>query len=72
MRIYLFVRKNKNDGDGGKEFYFLGEMAPAGSYKQFTMANTDKSAVEIVYRLETPVRAELYDYLTSPLGEAEE
>ncbi|MBR2789994.1 MAG: DUF3427 domain-containing protein, partial [Eggerthellaceae bacterium] len=56
MRTYLFVRKNKNDGDGGKEFYFLGEMYPTGQFRSFTLPNTDKAAVEIGYELDVPVR----------------
>ncbi len=69
MRIYLFVRKNKDDKDGGKEFYFLGEMAPTGDFEAITMPGTTKAAVEIGYRLETPVRADLYDYITSSFSE---
>lgn len=65
MRIYLFVRKNKDDKDGGKEFYFLGEMAPTGAFEPIIMPGTTKAAVEIGYRLDTPVRADLYDYITS-------
>lgn len=69
MRSYLFVRKNKDDKDGGKEFYFLGEIAPSGTYRLFTMPNTTNSAVEITYHLDQPVRADLYDYLTSDLDQ---
>lgn len=69
MRSYLFVRKNKDDREG-KEFYFLGEVFPAGGedgLKQTVMPGTTKSVVEITYRLETPVRNDLYDYLTSDI-----
>ena len=69
MRTYLFVRKNKNDGDGGKEFYFLGEMYPTGQFRSFTLPNTDKAAVEIGYELDVPVRPDLYDYITGSLDE---
>ncbi|MGN0721179.1 MAG: DUF3427 domain-containing protein [Anaerovoracaceae bacterium] len=34
-----------------------------GETHEFTMPNTDKSAVEITYALETPVRDDIYDYL---------
>ncbi len=64
MRVFLFVRKNKDDAES-KEFYFLGEMRPTGEYQEFVMEGTTKSAVEIGYALETPVPDELYDYLTS-------
>ena len=64
MRIYLFVRKNKDDAES-KEFYFLGAMHPTGMFKEIRMVNTNTSAVEIGYELETPVKDELLDYLTS-------
>lgn len=70
MKTYLFIRKNKEDGDS-KEFYFLGEMVPTGEFRQFTMPNTKKTAVEITYRLEDPVRPDLYAFLTSDLNEDE-
>lgn len=65
MRPYLFVRKNKNDGESSLEFYFLGEMRPTGEFKEFILPGTTKSAVEITYELMDPVRQDLYDYLTS-------
>lgn len=67
MRCYLFVRKNKNDKDSGKEFYFLGRMHPTGEFKEIVMEDEKTSAVEITYALEQPVRADLYDYLLSSL-----
>lgn len=65
MRTYLFVRKNKNDEESSKEFYFLGGMEPTGDFQEITMAETNARAVEIRYLLETPVKDELFDYLTS-------
>ncbi|HKK94693.1 MAG TPA: DEAD/DEAH box helicase [Anaerovoracaceae bacterium] len=62
MKIYLFVRKNKND-KGSKEFYFMGEMVAIGEPKDFIMPNTDKTAVEITYELVTPIKDELYSYI---------
>ena len=70
MKIYLFVRKNKDDKDGGKEFYFLGGMHPTQEYKQIEIAG--KKAVEIVYELDQPVDHGLYGYLTSSLDEGAE
>lgn len=67
MRCFLFVRKNKEDKDDGTEFYFLGEMRPTGEFRQIVMAGTTASAVEIGYRLDDPVRPDLYEYLTSDL-----
>lgn len=57
------MRKNKDDNTS-KEFYFLGEVNAIGEPKPIIMKNTDKKAVEITYKLETPVREEVYDYLT--------
>ena len=62
---FLFLRKNKKDKDDGTEFYFLGEMHPTGHFEQIVMEDGSTSAVEITYDLETPVRADLYDYFLS-------
>ena len=60
----LFVRKNKDD-QTSKEFYFLGTMHHNGHLHQFIMNDTeDVSAVEIGYRLDTPVENNLYEYIT--------
>lgn len=63
MTIYLFVRKNKDDNDGGKEFYYLGTMHPKQEYQPITIAG--KNAVEITYELDRPVERKLFEYLTS-------
>ena len=62
INMELFVRKNKDDKIS-KEFYYLGRINATGETHEFTMPNTDKSAVEITYALETPVRDDIYDYL---------
>ena len=64
MRTFLFVRKNKSDAES-KEFYYLGEMHPTGRFVPIVMEGANKPAVEIEYDLQTPVKDELYDYLTS-------
>lgn len=61
-RIFLFIRKNKDDNEA-KEFYFLGEMTADGKPKQIYMESTKDSAFEIHYILETPVRSDIYDYI---------
>lgn len=66
MRCFLFVRKDK---DKDSEFYFLGEMHPTGQFEQFTMRNSTATAVEITYRLEDPVRSDLYDFFLSDFEE---
>lgn len=60
--VQLFVRKNKDDKIS-KEFYYLGRMAASGKAKEFCMANTTKTAVEIEWILETPVRDDIYQYI---------
>ena len=60
----LFVRKNKDD-QTSKEFYFLGTMRHNGHLQQFVMDDTeDVTAVEIGYKLDTPVESNLYEYIT--------
>lgn len=63
-RILLFVRKNKNDEENSKEFYFLGEITPIGDFEEIKMLSGD-NAVKMYYMLETPVREELYDYIVN-------
>ena len=54
-RIFLFVRKNKDDNEA-KEFYFLGEMEAYGEPIPITMPDKGDDAFEIQYSLDTPVR----------------
>ena len=62
--VELFVRKNKDDKIS-KEFYYLGTMTASGKAEEFTMANTDKTAVEIEWILDQPVREDIYEYIIS-------
>lgn len=62
IKIDLFVRKNKDDHTS-KEFYYLGRLHATGSTTDFVMPETTKTAVEITYNLETPVRQDIYEYL---------
>lgn len=48
-----------------KEFYYLGRVIATGNAKQFVMPNTDKTAVEIEWELETPVREDIYQYIVN-------
>lgn len=64
IHVELFVRKNKDDKIS-KEFYYLGRMTASGKAKEFTMANTEKSAVEIEWILDVPVREDIYEYIVS-------
>ena len=59
--VHLFVRKNNEENT--KEFYYLGRMIASGQVKEFMMPNTKKTAVEIEWLLDTPVREDIYDYI---------
>ena len=62
--VQLFVRKNKDDKIS-KEFYYLGRMEATGHVKEFIMPNTEETAVEIEWKLETPVREDIYEYIVN-------
>ena len=56
------MRNNKDD-ISSKVFYYLGRMKATGDLKEFTMTNTNKTAVEIEWVLETPIREDIYEYI---------
>ena len=62
-RLYLFVRKNKDDKEA-KSFYFLGEIDAQGGPLAVTLKD-GKDAFEINYRLRSPVREDIFSYLTN-------
>ena len=64
IQVELFVRKNKDDKIS-KEFYYLGHMTASGNTKEFTMTNTEKTAVEIEWILDVPVREDIYEYIVN-------
>lgn len=64
IQVELFVRKNKDDKIS-KEFYYLGTMTASGKTKEFKMANTEKTAVEIEWILDVPVREDIYEYIVN-------
>lgn len=59
-KLYLFVRKPSEDKEA-KEFYFLGEIIAQGNPEFAPKYNGFK----ILYKLDTPVRANIFDYLTT-------
>jgi superfamily II DNA or RNA helicase len=63
VTMLLFVRKNKDDRIS-KEFYFLGTMKTIGTPEEFTMPGTNVTAVKLYYSLHTPVRGDIYDFIT--------
>ena len=64
IQVELFVRKNKDDKIS-KEFYYLGQMTASGKAEEFIMNNTNKSAVEIEWILDEPVREDIYEYIVN-------
>lgn len=64
VEMNLFVRKHKDDKIS-KEFYYLGKIKAIEKPNPIKMDNIDKSAVEIKYQLYTPVREDIYDFLTT-------
>ena len=56
------MRKNKNDNEA-KSFYFLGEVSAQDDPTPIKI-DADKPAFEIRYRLDEPVRTDIYTYLT--------
>lgn len=65
IQIHLFIRKNKDD-ETAKEFYYLGRMHAFGTPVEEIMPQTNKTVVKLFYKLEKPIRQELYDYIISP------
>ncbi len=61
--VHLFIRKNKDDKIS-KEFYYMGRMYATGKTVEFCMPNTTKTAVEIEWTLDMPVRDDIYQYIT--------
>lgn len=59
-KLYLFVRKPSEDKEA-KEFYFLGEITAQGKPEFAPKYNGFK----ILYKLDTPVKADIFDYLTT-------
>ena len=70
-RIFLFIKKNKKlkdnrkKKDDDKEFYFLGEIEAQGDPTPIFMESTNDNAFEINYKLDTPVRKDIYDYIVN-------
>jgi superfamily II DNA or RNA helicase len=62
MRIPLFVKKHN---DEGQDFYFIGDLEHLpGKVEPVTMADGKTKAVRMGFKLQQPVEAGLYRYLT--------
>ena len=56
------IKADKNDNEA-KEFYFLGEIYAEGDPQPIQMAQSKRDAFEINYRLDRPVRDDIYEYI---------
>ena len=73
--VELFVRKNKKE-KGAQSFYYLGQMEIVeNGYKEITRVSGDgnnHNVVEMHWQLKTPVRNDIFDYITKADIEGEE
>mgnify|MGYP001016600024 FL=1 len=63
-KIYLFMRKNKDDKDGARVFYFLGEMKTVGQPELVHREKSGDTVLQFFYKLQTPLREDMYEYFT--------
>lgn len=63
-KIYLFMRKNKDDKDGARIFYFLGEMKTVGQPELVHREKSGDTVLQFFYKLQTPLREDMYEYFT--------
>jgi len=63
-KIYLFMRKNKDDKDGARIFYFLGEMKTVGKPELVHREKSGDTVLQFFYKLQTPLREDMYEYFT--------
>ncbi|ERK58391.1 helicase protein [Gemella bergeri ATCC 700627] len=63
-KIYLFMRKNKDDKDSARVFYFLGEMKTIGSPKLVHRQKSKDTVIQFYYKTLTPIREDIYEYFT--------
>ena len=63
--VFSFLSEKNKDDNEAKEFYFLGEIFTEGNPRQIYMEKTKDNAFEIDYRLDVPVRSDIYDYIVS-------
>lgn len=64
IQIHLFVRKNKNDTTS-KEFYYMGQLHAIDKPINVKLPDNKNSAIQFTYKLETPIKEELFNYITN-------
>lgn len=69
IKVYDLVtkipEKSRNLVRRSSDFIKLEKIADEYEQKEFIMANTDKTAVEIEWKLDTPVRDDIYRYIVN-------
>lgn len=63
-KIYLFMRKNKDDKDGARIFYFLGEMKTVWKPELVHREKSGDTVIQFFYKIQTPLREDMYEYFT--------
>ena len=63
-KIYLFMRKNKDDKDGARIFYFLGEIKTVGKPELVHRKKSGDTVIQFFYKIQTPLREDMYEYFT--------
>ena len=58
------MRKNKDDKDGARIFYFLGEMKMTGEPKLVARERSGDTVIQFFYKIQTPIREDMYEYFT--------
>ena len=58
------MRKNKEDKDGARIFYFLGEMKTVGEPKLVHRERSGDTVIQFYYKIQTPIREDMYEYFT--------
>ena len=61
--IYLFMQKNSNDKGAG-EYYFLGQLYNTGKKELVVRQFIGDTVLKFYYKLDIPVREDLYQYFT--------
>jgi len=66
LRLPLFIKKSN---DEGTEFYYMGDITPIdNSFKETKMPNDngdEVSVVKVVFKMDTPVENNIYNYITN-------
>ena len=70
-KIYLFMQKRSND-KGASDYYFLGQLYNTGEKELVERQNVGDTVLKFHYRLDVPVREDLYQYFMYDKTQIEE